>query len=146
MPALLFNPLAGVFVARHSFGVAFALANTLALCTVALALLPSLQAQIATFLVSAARNAVFFTTFFTFLSEGTRAPHYGSLVAVCTGVASVLGFAVVPIVELTGKHYTPVLWGCVGALALCYAQSALLLARAGRRGAAAHAKIGKVCK
>jgi predicted MFS family arabinose efflux permease len=93
-PALLLNPLAGAFVARHSFGVAFALANTLALATVALALLP-LEAQVATFFVSTARNAVFFTAFFTFLSEGTRAPHYGSLVAVCTGVAAVLGFAVV---------------------------------------------------
>lgn len=145
-PALLLNPLAGAFVARHSFGVAFALANTLALATVALALLPSLEAQAATFFVSTARNAVFFTAFFTFLSEGTRAPHYGSLVAVCTGVAAVLGFAVVPIIALAGKHYSPVLWACVATLLLCYAQPVLLLrsevGEGGCQGAAA--SVGKV--
>lgn len=127
-PALLCNPLAGAFVARHSAGASFALANTLAAATLALALLPNLEVQVVTFVVSTARNAVLFTVFFTFLSEGSRAPHYGSLVAVCTGLASVLGLGVVPIIELSGKRYVPILWGCLVVTLLCFAQPALLLA------------------
>ena len=93
-------------------------------------------------LLGVLRNALLFSGFFTFLDQQFSKPHYGSLVAICTGVAAVVGAAVVPLVEFSNNRYSYVLLGLLIMSSTCYLQPLLLLwhsRRAKATGAASDA-------
>ena len=90
-------------------------------------------------LLGVLRNALLFSGFFTFLDQQFSKPHYGSLVAICTGVAAVVGAAVVPLVEFSNNRYSYVLLGLLIMSSTCYLQPLLLLWHSRRAKAAATA-------
>jgi hypothetical protein len=127
IPALIFNPLASLVIGKGNFALCFFLCNLISQLVCAVAMLPSLDAQIGTMLLGVARNALLFSGLFTFLDQHFAKEHYGSLVAVCTGVAAVVGAAVVPLVEFSHKRYDHVLLILMAGSMACYAQPLLLL-------------------
>lgn len=118
--AFVFNPIVGVWLDHGRFGYAFYAANLSNQLVLLGTIVPSLQFQVVTCLLYAVQKAILFAVFFAYLALEFEPDIYGTLVALCTAGATLVGLgslALVPLVQDTlHGQYT---WVNVALAALC---------------------------
>ena len=120
LPSLVFAPVAGLLVDKGHFASCFCLCAAMGQLVFVLASLESLYAQVGTILLGTAKNALLFTGFFAFLASEFSDRNYGKLVSCCTLVSSLLGTAVVPLIEYTDRQYSTIFFAMIAGASVCY--------------------------
>jgi hypothetical protein len=115
LPTFL-NPIVGVLLARYGFGLVFLLCN-LSNQAVLLMTFCNLQAQTGTIVLIAAQKALLITPWLSFLALNFDMNVYGSLVALSTAAAAIIGIGTIPLSTVTSAgHY---FWPMVGLAIVC---------------------------
>lgn len=108
---VFFNIVAGVTIEKWGLPASFFFTIFNTQVMLALALVQSFWIQAASFVMYAAQKSFLFPSFMSLLLDRFPLRYYGTLVALCTLAAAIVGLGAVPLVKASNQQYT---WPLVG--------------------------------